>query len=534
MIIALASLTPLCQKNLLAHCGYLDVGFCIQIMDDGADGYGEIDIRTVFAVAVLDASAFAAVRIGIFCIAKARKSADISDAMAVHAASVSSRGPGRPEFFEVFIESNRTVAAVAGDNRYSYIIDKHRMASIPHFIHPGYVSVVYLRCTKLNCFLRMKRFLGVCTVVACALAPGLAYASVFATGQEYSVGSQKRIDGNLYVASGNISVGAPVNGDVLVVGGNITTTGRVRDDVAAAGGTVQILAPVDGDVRVGGGQVTVGDRVGGDLIAAGGTIHILSESSVQGDLYVAGGQVIIDGAVRGSVRMMGGRLTINGSVGGDVRARADRDLVLGSGSSIGGMLSYRSQRPATIASDAVIAGGVAYEPIRSISGVREVPRGLFWALVGAVTAMKTLALFGMVALIVWRWRRQATQVLQEVKEALWGSVGKGLLYGILTPVAVVVLMMSFIGIIPGALILLAYLATMILAKVLAGILLGAWLSGVIYKHQALHVTWANALLGTLLIQVIGIVPFAGWLVQSVACLAVFGLLAHRAQQTLSR
>lgn len=380
----------------------------------------------------------------------------------------------------------------------------------------------------------MKRFLSVCTVAACALAPGLAYASVFATGQEYSVGSQQRIDGNLYVASGNISVGAPVNGDVLAVGGNIVTTGRIRDDLAAVGGNIQILSPVDGDVRVGGGQITVSERIGGDLIVGGGTVHVLSESSVQGDLYVAGGQVTIDGTVRGSVRMMGGRLTINGSVLGDVRARADRELTLGAGSSIGGALSYRSQRPATIAADAVIAGGVAYEPLRSLSGVKEVPKGLFWAIVGAVTAMKMLALFGMVALIVWRWRRQATEALQEVKGALWNHVGKGLLYGILTPVAIVALMVSFVGIIPGGLVLLAYLAVMMVAKVLAGMLLGAWLSGLIYKHPALRITWANALLGTLLIEVVGIVPVAGWLIQSIACLAVFGLLAHRVRMTLSR
>jgi hypothetical protein len=148
--------------------------------------------------------------------------------------------------------------------------------------------------------------------------------------------------------------------------------------------------------------------------------------------------------------------------------------------------------------------------------------------------MKMLALLGMIALVLWRWRRPATQALQEVREAFWGFVGKGIVYGILTPVAVVVLMMSFIGIIPGSLILLAYFAAMMLAKVLAGLLLGAWLSSLIYKHPTIHITWANALLGTVLLQVLGIVPIAGWIVQCLVFTAAFGFLAHRAQQALSR
>lgn len=357
----------------------------------------------------------------------------------------------------------------------------------------------------------MRKYIGALAVLALAAMPVVAQAATFVARQEYASGPSERLAGNLYVAGGTVSVGSSVGGDLMAAGGNITVTGAVGQDVAAVGGTVQLLGPVNGDARISGGQLMVSGRVSGDLLAAGGTVHLLPGAVVQGDLYATGGQVILDGTVQGSVHMSGGQLTVNGT--------------------INGALTYHSSKLARIAPDARIGGPVTYEPTGI--GAERAPRAVLWMLVGVLTAMRMLMFLGMAALIVWRWRRQALAVMQEAMDGFWPHTGRGLAFAVLIPLAAVLLLMSFIGTIAGGLLLLAYVAGIAIAKVLAGMFLGAWLSALIAKRQVLHITWANALGGTILIQLLTLLPVIGWIVQILAFLSLFGVLAERARKQLA-
>ena len=113
--------------------------------------------------------------------------------------------------------------------------------------------------------------------------------------------------------------------------------GKVR-----AGRTVTVPAgeTVQGNLYVAGGTVRIDGTVGGDLVASGGDVEVAG--TVTGDVLVVGGQVSIDGTVRGDVRVSAGRLTVDGSVGGD--------LVFGVGA---GDLGSRS----TVGGDVLFAGG---------------------------------------------------------------------------------------------------------------------------------------------------------------------------------
>lgn len=154
--------------------------------------------------------------------------------------------------------------------------------------------------------------------------------------------------------------------------------------------------------------------------------------------------------------------------------------------------------------------------------------GIMVAVIGVITAMQMLAYLGMTSLLVWKYRTWASRVLQETRTAFWPSVGKGLLFAILTPISVGLLVMSFVGIIPGVLVALGYVALLVLAKVVSGMFLGAWLWSVVNKKPTFHVTWVNALAGAVLIYVIVLVPVIGMLASTVIMLAVFGVVSQMA------
>ncbi len=113
--------------------------------------------------------------------------------------------------------------------------------------------------------------------------------------------------------------------------------GKVRsgqDVVVPAGQTVE------GNLYVSGGTVRVEGTVTGDLVAAGGQVEVSGE--VKNDLLATGGTIDVSGTVDGDARLAGGRLTVSGSIGQDLvlaagqatvtsSAQVGQDLVFGAG-----------------------------------------------------------------------------------------------------------------------------------------------------------------------------------------------------------
>lgn len=362
----------------------------------------------------------------------------------------------------------------------------------------------------------MKKYFQLIAVMAIALVPLAAQAvgPSFIVREAYTTGTPYA--GDLYITSGNITIDSRIGGDLFMAGGTLTMTGQAADDVAAIGGTINMLGFVGDDMRVAGGQVTINGTVTGDLLVAGGAVQILPGAVIGGSVYVVGGQV-----------------TINGRVDGDVHATVSSRLVMGSTAHVSGALTYRAPREMELADGATINGTVSYAPVSRMHLNTKTPKLLIAGVVAALMGVKMLALLGAVVLAVWIWRRQALEVLQEAKEQFGRSALHGAVFMILVPIAIVLLMISFVGIIPGALLALAYGGVMIVTKVLSGMFLGAWVQSATQKRSALQVTWVNAIGGLVLIELITLIPVLGWLARMAIMLALFGVLATRIQRRIS-
>lgn len=74
------------------------------------------------------------------------------------------------------------------------------------------------------------------------------------------------------------------------------------------------------DLYVAGGEVIIDGTVEGDVVAAGGYVEI--NGVVMGDLLAAGGAVVVTGNIQDDVRAAGGAVILSGSVGDDFVAAA--------------------------------------------------------------------------------------------------------------------------------------------------------------------------------------------------------------------
>jgi len=116
---------------------------------------------------------------------------------------------------------------------------------------------------------------------------------------------------------------------------------NVRDNLYVAGGNVSVNGIVFGDLLTAGGNILISENVSEDITAAGGAVTILGDSG--GDVRVAGGNILVAGDVTGDLVVVGGTAIISSDVS------VGKDLVIA-----GGQISVDGD----VAGDVQVAGGV--------------------------------------------------------------------------------------------------------------------------------------------------------------------------------
>lgn len=113
-----------------------------------------------------------------------------------------------------------------------------------------------------------------------------------------------------------------------------------KDFYVAGGDIVEISGTVNGDVIIAGGQLLIDGLIKGDLLAAGGTISITGE--IEQDVRLGGGQITISGVVGRNMALLGGvvELTDSARIGGGlvaaggnifIKAPISGDVLVGAG-----------------------------------------------------------------------------------------------------------------------------------------------------------------------------------------------------------
>lgn len=271
------------------------------------------------------------------------------------------------------------------------------------------------------------------------------------------LGVSDTIAGDFVTAAGNVELGSNVEGDVYMAGGNIAIQRQVNGEVFAVGGSVAIQSKVRDDLYAAGGSVRLDSEIGGDVKAVGGHLSLSPEASVEGRASLAGASIEVKGRVGKSLKALGETIRLSGEIRGDVDLTA-REVEILPGANIRGKLRYRSPQPAKIDSAAVIQGGVSYLPMEIERGAATA--GKVAGMLGAVLAVAGLALLGGLLLTLF------PAFVRTASNTLGSEPGKSLILGfallVSLPVAVVLLLVTVIGIPIGLAALLLYPLALVL------------------------------------------------------------------------
>ena len=187
-----------------------------------------------------------------------------------------------------------------------------------------------------------------------------ALAGEFRSDRSVTVAEGETINGDLYVAAGQIVIDGTVDGDATIAGGTVTVNGTVNGSLNVGAGTVEVAGEVTGAVRVSAGTAQIDGSVGRDVVAFGGTVTIGSSAEVAGDVAGGVGTLVVDGTVAGDLLAGAGTITLAGTVNGAIEATVGQ-LTIESGAVVGGDVTYTSTNEAVIEDGSQIGGDVTQE-----------------------------------------------------------------------------------------------------------------------------------------------------------------------------
>jgi len=343
-----------------------------------------------------------------------------------------------------------------------------------------------------------------------------ADAMVLRFGESYSLEQGTVVEDDLYVVGEQIQITGTTSNDIIAIGSSITQRGVVKEDAIYGGGQVVITGDVEGDLRVIGGKILVQGNIKEDAVLIGGTVTIEPEAIIEGDLFVVGEYLDMEGTVYGFTDARVRTVEITGDVQGDAHLTTSESVSITGQAVVGGDVIYKAPREAFVSETAIVTGELEFhrtEAMRTESTVNlaSLIVKLLIAIVAAVVA-------------VWLFPRHARSLTDHaLSEGSGMRIVKGFLIVFAWPILAVLVMITVLGFVPGMVMLLLYALTIGLATVLGSIISGALLATWLKRPEdGLQLGWVA--LGATALTLLSLLPVAGWLVRTLIFLLAFWTL----------
>lgn len=317
-------------------------------------------------------------------------------------------------------------------------------------------------------------------------------------------------DGN-----GDVTVTAPVHGDLITAGRSVDVRTRIDGDLALAGRRIVVAEPVTGYVMAAGADVSINGTVGDDLWAAarhlvvqapvidnvrlaGATVRLEPQARIGHDAMLAGRSVEVRAPVRNDLYLRAADAIIASEIGGTVRARTST-LQLAPGALIHGDLITWGPNPPQLEAGSRVVGRMSHHPFSA-----QAEAGWWWQWLLGFAALMVLGAATIAPSGTW-----GTRVAEKIKHRFGASLLSGLIALLVIPLLVVLLSASVIGI-PLALVALAlYAAMLLLSGVFVSLRIGTRLMARFGRPRASR--FARLAVGALLLSFVAALPWIGWL-----------------------
>lgn len=356
----------------------------------------------------------------------------------------------------------------------------------------------------------MKRLILLAALLFSLLLPlGAAYAFEVKIDNSIHLNKEEIADGNIYANCQEMTIDGTVNGDIIALCQKIVINGTVEGDVIAFGQNIEINGEVKGNARLAGPQITINGVIGHNVNALGNDIKFTKNSAIKWDVLVAGVNGNFDGNIDGNLHGLISTASISGKVGRNINLTFDNtstptgdNFIITKDAVIAGNINYTSTKDLKLESISSVSGQINKDVKKDTTN----PNAWLWMIFYKLSSLI------LIALVVLSLKKESlTMAVSKIDNKYWQSLLMGLAALILTPLVIILLMLTIVGI-PLALIILAiYLSAILLSTIF-----GAYYLGEIFFKKLLKIKKINnyglAVLGLIIFTLLSVIPFIGWMV----------------------
>lgn len=369
---------------------------------------------------------------------------------------------------------------------------------------------------KLSNYKVMKWLMAL--IVLTLLIPTAAMALDVRQDQDVTfVRSEETVKGPGFYFGKIVQIDGTIDGALFVAAQEIKINGVVKGDLFTASQNVQINGIVDGDVHSAAQEIQITGQINGDALTASEKLIIDKKAIIQRDAILAASQIMHAGSIQRQMLAAAKHILLSGSVNDDANLAVE-DLEVQSSGSINGDLKYTGPNQANIAGDAKVVGKVNWQKVAAKVQKKETFINQLSSVLFGLAG--TLILW--IALTLWRpnfWQTTAVPLLERPLV----SLGVGALALVFTPLLVIILLITIVGIPLGVIIGITYGIALYAAKIIVAVSVGYWLANKFGWPQLHKGVWL-VLLGLSILAVMANLPVIGLFCKLLIILAGLGSL----------
>lgn len=267
---------------------------------------------------------------------------------------------------------------------------------------------------------------------------------------------------------------------------------------------------IEGGLFTCGPNVEIAGDIRGGIKACGANLVI--PGTVQGDLNFCGPNVVLSGTYHNKVKGRAANLTLSGTFEDTVEVRAAK-LTLAPTAIVKGDLLFSA--PALERQEgARIMGKVIQQERKGALEWRqkwgEKGKKALWSL-GIIFWVISIPAIIIVGLLVnYLFPKQTDVIVSTISESPWKSLGVGFIFLVVVPVAIIISLITLVGIPAGIIAGLLYVILIYISRIYVGVWTGRKFLGYFKKSLTTAFFWP-LVVGNVIIALLILIPFIGWL-----------------------
>ena len=353
-------------------------------------------------------------------------------------------------------------------------------------------------------------FAGLCVAMA---MPTPASATEFRKGDRITIGKDEVVHSDLYVAGGQIRIGGTIEGDLVIAGGDVEVSGRVEGDMLSTSGQVRMTGQVDGSIRGYAGNITIKGKVGRNVMTFGGDVNIDHDAAIAGSVTTGSGRLSLDGHVGRDLLAFAGQANLSGNIDGSVKIHGG-ELNIDSSAEIKGPVHFEGNREPQVSPQAKLASPVQFVK-HSRGPDYSNPHYYVWQVIW----MAAFILYGLVLYsLMPKFSHEAVKSAEQYGAA--AGLGVLVLFGV--PIAACIACVTVVGLFIGVSTLFVWWASVYLAQVIVGTVVGQWLMG---RTSEFWPVVGRMAVGVVIVRLCTTIPNVGGWVKFVAILWGVGAIS---------